>query len=143
MYPPYLLALTHFPSPLLQCSLSSRERDLMETSHLYRTAPRSFILCVMSNYGSSYLFPSAARGSFLVNCSLCILAPILASVQVCHIPLSYIVILLVLREFYAASLYHVHLPLLPKLRDATPPPISMLCLLLLKLVYKSVLVLLL
>lgn len=116
----------------------------METLHLYRTAPRSFILCVMSNYGSSYLFPFAARGSFLVNCSLCILDPTLASVQVCHISLSYIVILLVFREFYAASLYHVHLPLLPKLlRDAPPPPISMLCLLLLKLVYKSVLVLLL
>ena len=47
---------------LLQCFLSSVGRDLMETSHLGLSVPRSLTLCMLSGYCSLYLFLSAAWG---------------------------------------------------------------------------------
>lgn len=35
----------------------------METSHLGALAPKTFILCILSSYGSLGSFPSTARGS--------------------------------------------------------------------------------
>ena len=52
---------------LLQDSLSSERRDLMEVFYLGPNVPRSLILCVISDCGSLYLLPSAAGGSLSVN----------------------------------------------------------------------------
>lgn len=52
---------------LLQDSLSPEERKLMETFHLGLSVPRSLTLCVLSSYGSLYLFSSAAEGSVSDN----------------------------------------------------------------------------
>jgi hypothetical protein len=50
--------------PPLQGSLSPQGSDLIETSHLGLSVPRSFTFCVTSGCGSLHLFPSAAGGSF-------------------------------------------------------------------------------
>lgn len=51
-------------SPFLQGSLSLEERDLMETSCLGPSVPRSLTLCIMSDCGSLYLSTSVAGVSF-------------------------------------------------------------------------------
>lgn len=42
---------TCFPPPLLQGSLIPEGRDLMETSHLRQSVPRSLTLCTLSSVG--------------------------------------------------------------------------------------------
>lgn len=59
---PSLLALTLFLLPLPQSSLRPKERDLVETPHLRRSAKiahylRMFLLCL-------HPFPSTANGNF-------------------------------------------------------------------------------
>lgn len=63
-----------FPFLLLHsfCSSSvsflyTEERDLVETSHLGLSFPRSFDLCNMSDCGSLYLLPSTAGGNISVD----------------------------------------------------------------------------
>lgn len=52
-------------SPLFWGSLGPNGRDLMETSHVRMSVPRSPIPYVMDLY--IYVFPSAAGGSFIGN----------------------------------------------------------------------------
>ena len=53
-----------FLPPVLQSFLSSDGRDLLETSYLELSVPRSLTLIVMPGCGSQYLFPSASGESF-------------------------------------------------------------------------------
>ena len=52
--------LLSFSTPLLQNSLSSERRDLMEVPHLGVSVPKSLTLGIMSVL--SFVFPSAAGG---------------------------------------------------------------------------------
>jgi hypothetical protein len=61
LHPHWLL---HSLSPLLQSFLNPEGSDLMETSHLGLTVPRSLTLWSLPSCGSLYLFPSAAGGGF-------------------------------------------------------------------------------
>lgn len=54
--------ILHHILPLLQGFLSIERRDLIETSHLGQSIPRSLTLHIISGRGSLYLFPFDARG---------------------------------------------------------------------------------
>jgi len=51
-----LLTFMPFLPPLVQDSLSSEERDLIETSHLGMNNPRFLILCTFSRCTFLYLY---------------------------------------------------------------------------------------
>lgn len=52
------MALMLFLPILLKKSLNGDRRDLMETSHIGLSVPRSHRLCTLSGWGSLYLLPS-------------------------------------------------------------------------------------
>ena len=53
----YPLAVTISLHPLFQSSLSPERRDLMKTSHLGLSMPRSLTFCTLFSCESLYLFP--------------------------------------------------------------------------------------
>ena len=56
--------LTFFLPSLLQTSLSTKGRDLMETPHYGMNVLRCLAFYTLSNCGSLCLFPFAVGGSF-------------------------------------------------------------------------------
>lgn len=63
--PPSILALNLLLPPLLKNSLSTEWRDMMETSHLGLSAPRSFTLCTLSSCRSLDFVPIYCNRMFL------------------------------------------------------------------------------
>lgn len=64
LFSSFLLVHKVFVSPFPRGSLSWEGRDLMETSHLGLSVPRSLSHSV-SGYESLHLFPSPAEGSIV------------------------------------------------------------------------------